>query len=79
MAVLIKVGKIAEAGKRAVPVQEYAIDGGTPTVKDALQAAGLSITGVTRKNILVNSEPADLTKSLKSGDTVLLVPAARGA
>ena len=76
--IVVKVGKVAESGKRGMPVQEYAIDG-TPTVENALKAAGIETKKLTSNHIYLNNEPVSLTTSVMNGDTVLVMPMIRGA
>jgi len=77
MAVVVTVGEVATSGKRGEPLKQYALDGGQPTVGDALKVAGLSAEG-KRHQVYVNNEPASGDALLKDGDTVLLIPAVRG-
>lgn len=78
MAVVVKVGEVARSGERANPVQEYGVNG-TPTVENALRAAGIRTKDLTSQRIRVNGEPASLASEVSGGDQVLVMPAIRSA
>ncbi|KKU86169.1 MAG: hypothetical protein A2667_02800 [Candidatus Wildermuthbacteria bacterium RIFCSPHIGHO2_01_FULL_47_27] len=78
MPIIVTVGEVATAGKRGKLLEQYALDGGQPTAGDALKVAGLSAES-KGYHVYVNNKPASGAALLRDGDTVLLMPAVRGA
>ena len=83
MAIVVKVGKVAEAGKVGAPVCEYALPDGA-TVQNALEAASMSLKDskgkeFSKDHLRVNGEPAELATKLADGSVLILTPTVKGA
>lgn len=77
----VKIGVVAEAGKKSEPVQEYAFNGGVVTIEVALKSVGVTFGAKQDLRLERNSEiiVASLGTELQNGDKLVVIPKVKGA